>query len=191
MGSGNNSNWSDRGSGVAWTRAASQPGCLGLNPGPPLVCGVTLGKSPHISVPSFPHTYVVGLTIVSTSHRVLRLKVLMVIKCQAKSQQFLYNCSYVLVMFLGAVLTYYIDELDLISQQPCKIVASLPLISQTRELRLRKDHSPSASELVGDIVRIQTQVCKARAHDPVLVCLPRTVLLCQTMHTAPHCPVGI
>lgn len=63
-------------------------------------------------MPSFPHTYVEGLTILSTSHRVLRLKVLMLIKCLAKGQQFLYNRSYVLVMFLGAVLTYYIYELD-------------------------------------------------------------------------------
>lgn len=88
-------------------------------------------------------------------------------------------------MFLGAVLTYYIHELDLISQQPYRIVASFPLISQTRELRLRKDNLPSASELIGDIVRIQTQVCKARAHDPVLFYLPRTVLLSPIMQSAP------
>lgn len=104
----------------------------------------------HLS--AFFSSYIVGLTIVSTSHSILRLKVLMFIKCLAKSQQFLYNCSYVLVMFLGAVLiTYYIYELDLSSQQPYKRVVSSPLISQTRELRLRKDNSPSASELVSDI----------------------------------------
>lgn len=88
-------------------------------------------------------------------------------------------------MFLGAVLTYYIYELDLSSQQPYKIVVSFPLISQTRELTLRKDNLPSALELVGDIVRVQTQVCKARAHDPVLFCLPRSMLLGQTVQTAP------
>lgn len=109
----------------------------------------------------------------------------MFIKCLAKSKQFLYNCSYVLVMILGAGLTYYIYELDLSSQQPYKIVVSFPLVSQTRELRLRKDNLPSASELVGDIVRVQTQVCKARARDPLLLYLPRSVLLGQTVQTAP------
>lgn len=137
----------------------------------------------HLS--AFFSSHIVGLTIVSTSHSVLSLKVCMFIKCLAKSKQFLYNCSYVLVMFLGAGLTYYIYELDLSSQQPYKIVDSFPLISQTRELRLRKDNLPSASELVGDIVRVQTQVCEARAHDPVLLYLPRSVLLGQTVQTAP------